>query len=198
MFGSELANHSTLAIVEKWDEDKVDWIRTKSGIASPKRGDFLRYSCLPDETIEDDRPNLTTTLGLGILTNCLINVTTANFSAANLCAIGVGDNSTTATAGDTDLTASTNKYYEVADSTPSRQTVNVTNDTLQVVSTFASANGNFAWAEWGLIVATTGTLTSASTKGGTGTAALFNHKIAALGTKVSGASWAFTVKLTWS
>src|ERR1700743_2672648 len=183
MNGAELLGHSTLAVVEKWDEDKVDWVRLKSGILNPKRADFMRYACTPDETVEDDRPNLTTTLGLGILTNTLINVTTANFSAANLCAIGVGDSSTTAAVGDTDLNATTNKYYEVADSTPTRVTTTVTNDTLQVVATFASANGNFAWQEWGLIVATTGTLVSATTKSGAGTASLFNHKVASLGTK---------------
>jgi hypothetical protein len=61
-------------------------------------------------------------------------------------------------------------------------------------STFASADGNFAWNEWGIDVATA-TVASGTTVG----ACLLNHKTsAALGTKASGSSWAFTATITLS
>lgn len=192
----EVVGHSTSVQVEKFSADQVAFATAALG-HEPLGHELRTFFAEPEDgVVVDDDPNLTTTLGLGILTNCLMNVTTANFSAANLCAIGVGSSSTAATAADTDL--GTPVYYQIADSTPTRVTLTVTNDTLQVVSTFASGNANAAWNEWGLIVATTGTLVSAATKAGAGTASLFNHKIAALGTKASGAAWTFTVKLTWT
>jgi hypothetical protein len=190
----DLAEHSTFACVEKWHEDQVKWVENKTGIINPKR-DVLIANVEPYEVRVDDTPNLTTTLGLGRLTSSLTGGAPVVFSGTSTTCLGVGSGSTAAAAADTDL--QTPLYYEVADSTPTITTTTVTNDTIQVVATFASANGNGAWNEWGLVLVTTAV--SATTKAGTGTSPiLFNHKIASLGTKASGASWAFTVKLTWS
>jgi hypothetical protein len=93
--------------------------------------------------------------------------------------LGVGDSSTAFAVGQTDLQASTNKYRQAMDATyPSRST-----NVITFRSTFASGNGNFAWAE----------------------NAVFNHasagqmlvrKVVSLGTKVSGATWEFTKTVT--
>jgi hypothetical protein len=59
-------------------------------------------------------------------------------------------------------------------------------------STFASADGNYAWNEWGIDIGTP-TVTSSATVA----ACLLNHKTsAALGTKTAGSSWAFTATIT--
>lgn len=194
----DVAGHSTYACVEKWDADQVAWIKRQMdwspSEAEPTRA-LLKQFCEPSEVLVDNTPNLTTTVGLGRLTSSLTGAAPVVFSGVGTTVLGVGSSATAATVADTDLT--TGLYYQVADSTPTVTTTTVTNDTVQVVATFASANGNGAWNEWGLVLVTTAV--SASTKAGTGTSPiLFNHKIASLGTKSSGASWAFTVKLTWS
>lgn len=191
----DVINHSTFSRLEKWDQDKVEWVSRKSGILTPKRNTLARWT-VPDEIIEDSTSNLTTTNGLGRITNLLIGSGSVAFSNANTTCLGVGSSVTAATAADTDL--NTPLYYQEADSSPTRVTTNVSNDTIQVVATFASANGNGAWNEWGLILVTTAT--SATTLAGTGTSPIFfnHHTGTAYGTKASGASWAFTVKLTWS
>lgn len=189
------ACHSTYAKVEKWDEDQTAWVSRRTGLVEPKRNDLIKLVD-PFEVIEDFTPNLTVTSGLGVLTSCLTGTATTAFSAANKVVLGNGTSATAAAAADTNLGAQT--WWQVADSIPTRTTTTVTNDTVTVVATVANANGNAVWAEWGLALATAGTLVSAATLAGTGTASLFNHKIAALGTKTSTFTWAFTVNLTWS
>lgn len=191
----DIAGHSTLAMVEKWNDDQTKFLIRNSGILAPKRKDFLEAKMVPDEVIIDDTPNLTTTAGLGRLTSSLTGGAPVVFSGTATTCLGVGSNNTAASAGDTDL--GTPVWYQVADTAPSRQTVTVSNDSIQVVATFGSSDGNDDWNEWGLVLVTTAT--SASTLNGTGTSPiLYNHKIASLGTKGSGSSWAFTVKLTWN
>lgn len=192
----EAVGHETWVQVEKWDADQVTWVRNRSGVVEP-RAATLRAFVPPSDIVVDDTPNLTTTNGLGRLTSSLTGAAPVVFSAATTTCIGVGDSATAALPADADLNAATNKYYTVADATPTRQTVTVTNDTIQVVATFISTVGNFVWNEWGLVLVTSAV--SATTLAGTGTSPiLFNHKVAALGTKASGASWAFTAKLSWS
>lgn len=192
----DVLGHSTYAMVEKWnDPDKIQWVRNKTGLINPA-GRVLRAFFDPDEVVEDDTPNLTVTTGLGRLTERLIG-STANpvFSGVGTTLLAVGSGATTEVAANTDL--QTPSWYQVADSTPTQQTTTVTNDTIRVIATFDATHGNVAWAEWGLVLATTAV--SASTKAGTGTSPiLFNRKTAALGTKVNPAVWTLTVNLTWS
>lgn len=192
----ETVNHSTLAVVQKWDGDQVEYVKRKTGLLEPKGADLVVHVS-PYETVKDDTPNLTVTSGLGILTNCLIGTAGTSFDAANQVVLGVGSSSTAAIAADTNLT--TQSWWQILDGVVTRTTVTVTNDSIVCVATVGASNGNVAWNEWGLALATTGTLTSATTLAGTGTATLFNHKApVTLGTKASPAVWTFTVTLTWS
>jgi hypothetical protein len=131
-----------------------------------------------------------TTAGLTRLASLLI--AGGGQGATNTSArIGVGDTSTAATIADTDLAAasgSTHRYFQPMDATFPSASAGV----ITFKSTFATGDGNFAWAEWGIDIGTP------TVSGGTTVAAtLLNRKVASLGTKVSGA-WALTATITLS
>ncbi len=165
-----------LGFVEKYDdEERVEGWR--------REGKLL----VPDE-VTFTKGNLLVNAGIQRLEDQLIGVTTAPYNNTN-CRLGVGDTSTAAVATDTDLGAaagSTHRQFVVMDSTyPSRS-----GQVITFRATFTSGLANFAWAEWGIDIGTA--------NGTTVTTPLLNHKIASLGTKVSGAQWVFTVTVTIS
>lgn len=134
-----------------------------------------------------------TTAGLNRLTSLLIaggGQAITNTSAR----IGFGDDNTAASVGQTDLVAasgSTHRFFSVMDATYPQQA----NGVLTVKTTVGSADGNFTagWQEWGIDVGT-----PSVSNGTTVNALLVNRKVASLGTKASGASWAFTGTVTIS
>lgn len=196
---TESVTHSNWVQVEKFSPEQVQWVQRK-GILSPKGYDFARLKIKADEIVIDETPNLVTTIGLGRLTNFLIGTASLVGFTSTTTRIGVGDSSTAATAADTDLGASagsTHRWFQVVDSAPTRTTTTVTNDTISCVATFASADGNFAWAEWCNNLGTA-TVASSNAVDASAGACFFNHKIASLGTKVSGAAWTLTTKITFS
>lgn len=180
------------AFVDKWnDPDKVRFVQSATGLIQPVAADFLRLGVKPDDSAycED---NLVTTAGLARVGDLIIAAggqAPTNTSAR----IGAGNGAGTAAVGDTDLSAtagSANRWFQIMDATfPSRAGA-----VLSFKSTFGTADGNFTWNEWGIDIGTP-TVTS----GATVNATLLNHKTsAALGTKASGATWAFTVTITLS
>lgn len=178
------------ARVDKYEQSAVEWVERQSGILAPDANTIEAYGVRPYESIEVDG-NLLTTAGLTRLTSLL---TAGGGQALTNTAtrLGVGNGVGTAAVGDTDLSAaagSANRWFQVMDATfPSAAAAVVT-----FKSTFAAADGNFAWNEWGLDIGT-----PPVTSGNLVNAVLFNHKTsAALGTKASG-SWALTVTVTFS
>lgn len=170
--GLELLNWGIEAQVEKWDSE----------------ADL--YAGLRPDAIVFDEGNLLVNAGIQRLEDLLIVGGGQGYDNTHT-RIGVGNASTAATATDTDLGAAAgagNRYFQVMDATfPSRAA-----QTLTFKATFASANGNFAWNEWGIDQGTA--------SGTTVTAPMLNHKIPSggLGTKASGAAWAFTVTVVIS
>ena len=102
--------------------------------------------------------------------------------------IGVGTSTTAATASQTGLQAGTSaRDYQAMESTfPSRAS-----QTMTWKSVWGSAEGNFAWEEWSIRSASSGT-------GGESTGTALNRKVASLGTKASGSEWTLTVTITVS
>jgi len=102
-------------------------------------------------------------------------------------AIGVGDSTTTAAATHTNLQASTNKLRKARDATYPVHTDGTTSGSasVQFRSTFGSAEGNYAWQEWGVFNSATD-----------GTGRMLNRKVESNGTKGAGSSWTITVTLT--
>jgi hypothetical protein len=121
--------------------------------------------------------NLAVTAGLQLLEDLLIGAGGTAFSNAN-ARIGVGDSSTAAAVGQTDLQAATNKFRRVMEATfPSRS-----GTTLSFKSSFATGEANFAWNEWGIFNSASG-------------ATMLNRKVESLGTKSSG-TWTLQADIT--
>lgn len=130
----------------------------------------------PYEHIERDG-NLLMTAGATILWNLLIGAGGTVFSNANAY-LGVGDSTTAASAGQTDLQAATNKLRKAMDATYPQ----VSTNTCVFRSSFGSSDANWAWAEWATF--------NASSSG-----TMLNRKVEALGTKSTG-TWTLTVTLS--
>lgn len=157
----------------------------------------------PYETVEDE-DNMIMIGGSSFLWQAAIGNGTATaaqqltyFNNGNAM-IGVGNSATAEANTQTDMQAATgaaNRQFKAMDATyplHTDSTGTVGAQTITFRSTFASAEANFAWAEWVIAnwsSATTTLLTSGR---------ILNRKVAANGTKASGASWQFTVTVTIS
>lgn len=178
-----------VATVEKYDDDQTAWVARKSGVITPLGADFKLYDVKPYETVVAPG-NLLTTAGLQRLTNLLIGA--GGQAVTNTAArLGVGNSSTAAAVGQTDLQAaagSTNRWFQPMDATfPT-----AVNGVVTFRSTYATGDANFVWAEWGVDVGT-----PTVTAGATVSALLLNRAVQALGTKASG-SWVLTSTITIS
>lgn len=130
----------------------------------------------PYEVITSE-PNLLLNAGIDFILNRIISTAGTSFSAAN-ARICVGNGTTTPAAGDTDL-AGASKLRKAMDATfPS-----ITSHVLSFVSTFATTDANFAWAEWGVA--------NDATAG-----VLLNRAVQAFGTKTVADTWVATVTCT--
>jgi hypothetical protein len=182
---TQLARWSPNAVIEKYSWGAVDYVRAETHVDNPD-GALLAKYVTPYEVLEVSG-NLLTTVGLNRLTSLLIGAGGQALTATS-CRLGVGDDSTAAAVGDTDLSTGANQYYRIMDSTFPTQANGVTT----FKSTFGTGDANFAWNCWGLDVGTP-TVTSSGTVSGT----LFNRKVASLGTK-SSTAWVLTTTVTFS
>lgn len=133
----------------------------------------------PYEVVEVEG-NLLVTVGIAALLNLLIGDAETAFSNAN-AHLGVGDSSTAAAVGQTDLQAATNKLRKAMNATYPIDSA----PTIDFQSTFGSSEANFAWQE-------VGTFNAASAGD------MLNRVVQSLGTKTSGATWTLTETITWS
>lgn len=177
-----------VATVQKYAEDKVQWVIDKSGVAVPD-GALLESLVEPDETVVSVG-NILLTAGLQRITNLIIG---AGGQAATTAAtrIGTGNGSTAVAVGNTDLSAAAgaaNRWFQLMDATYPT----AVNGVMTFRSTFGSADGNYVWAEWGIDV------TAAAASGAVVNAPLLNRKVEALGTKASGSTWVLTSTITLS
>jgi hypothetical protein len=177
------------ALVEKWDIDKTLWVCRRTNLLKPQASHFEKLRVRPDDTAEW-AGNLLTTAGLTRLMS-LLNGAGGQAMTNTATRLGTGNGVGTAAVGDTDMSASAgsaNRWFQIMDATFPSVATNV----LTAKSTFASADGNYVWNEWGLDIGTPTVSSSAVVS-----AVLANHKTsAALGTKASGSSWALTATIT--
>jgi hypothetical protein len=192
---TDVSHGRTHVLVEKFDPDASLWVTRHLPSQGGRRKriervDFERFKIQPYGTAETD--NLLTTAGLTRLVS-LLNGAGGQAMTNTATRIGTGNGAGSAAVGDTDLGAaagSANRWFQIMDATfPSAAAAVLTSK-----STFASADGNYAWNEWGMDIGTP-TVTSSAVVAAT----FFNHKTsAALGTKTAGASWALTATTTFS
>lgn len=157
---------------------RADWRLDKyDGEVTPEQVDAGLVA--PVESL--DLPgNILVTAGITLLLNLLIGAGGTVYSNAN-AHLGVGDSTTAAAIGQTDLQAATNKLRKAMDATYPSVATNV----LTARATFATGDANFAWEEVALFNAS-----SAGT--------MLNRKVGNLGTKTSSATWVLTLTITIS
>lgn len=179
------------AHVAKYSPEQVASIADVLGY-EPTAEDFKALEVTPSAEAEA-HGNLLTTAGLQRITNLII-ASGAQGLTATRTAVGVGATATAATVTDTALGANGGSaWYQVVDGAPT-----AVNGVLTAVSTFNTTSGNFAWNEWCWAI-TNGAITPSATLASIGTTPqIINHKIASLGTKVSGSVWVFTTTITLS
>lgn len=135
--------------------------------------------------------NLLTTAGLTRITSLITGG--GGQAATNTSArIGVGNSSTAAAVGQTDLQAAAgaaNRWFQTMDATYPQVSAGL----MTFRSTVGTADGNFAWAEWGIDIGT-----PTVTTGTTVNATLLNRAVQALGTKTSAGTWVATATITLS
>lgn len=173
--------------VQRWDEDATSWALEHVG-HQPEPFDFARLGIDPYSTTEV-AGNLLTTAGLGRIAT-LVTAGTGNLISSTTARVGVGNGAGTAAIGDTDLSAaagSANRWFQTC-------TVTIPSNVWTFAATFGTADGNFAWNEFGIDIGT-----ATVTSGATVNAVLLNHKTSiAQGTKASGQTWTATATITIS
>jgi hypothetical protein len=167
-------------------EDLLNW-RINWQVAKYK--DDAAFRAGRPYEVNDVPGNLLTTAGIGRIAT-LLTAGTGNLIGSTTARVGVGNGVGTAAIGDTDLSAaagSANRWFQTC-------TVTTPSNVLTFAATFASADGNFAWNEFGIDIGT-----ATVTSGNTVNAVLLNHKTSiAQGTKASGQVWTATATITFS
>lgn len=180
---------SPVALVEKWDADQLAFVQRRTGILAPS-GDVLAAHVAPYEVVEA-AGNLLTTAGLNRLTS-LMTAAGGQAATATSARLGVGNSTTAAAVGQTDLQAAAgaaNRQFKVMDATYPTQA----NGVLTLKSTFPTTEANFAWDEWCVDIGTPTVV-----DGTTVAALMLNRRVQALGTKTSAGTWALTATITIS
>ena len=140
----------------------------------------------PDEITPWMHGNLIVTVGLSRFMKLFAGEAVDPFNFAKGF-IAVGDSSTAAAAGDTDLVAATNKYYRPLDATPTTSTAG----TVSAAATFVGGIAEWAWNEWCIGIASNSSVTGATTKttAAGSSAIIVNRKVQSLGTKGASTTW---------
>lgn len=174
--------------VDRWDAEQTRWAQLRLRRLRIEAVDFRKLGVHPYEVSELDG-NLITNAGWTRLMNLLTNQGATQAYDATHARIGVGNSNTAEAYTDTDLGAaagSANRWFQLVSGAGTLGT-----RTLAWSASFGTADGNFAWNEFGIDAGTA----SANTV----TAPLLNHKAGiAQGTKASGQTWTATATLTFT
>lgn len=144
----------------------------------------------PYEIVEVEG-NLLTTAGLTRITSLILGAG-GQAATATAARIGVGNSSTAAAVGQTDLQAAAgaaNRQFKVMDATYPQSSAGV----MTFRSTFGTTEANFTWAEWCIDIGA-----PTVTDGTTVNATMLNRAVQALGTKTSAGTWVATATITLS
>jgi len=162
-------------IVRRYADQQAFEAGTPTPVVDAETGELL-------PAISEVAGNMLLNEGIGELLDlaCGLGTPTA-FSNANAY-IGVGDSVTAEAATQTDLQAASNKTYKAMAATyPQRSAQTVT-----WRAVFGSADANYAWQEFSVANASSGTGTN------------LNRKVSNQGTKASGQTWTLDLAITLS
>jgi hypothetical protein len=177
-----------VATVEKYDDDQVAFAERTLGRGGLSGVELASVVDAAEVVIAPG--NLLTTAGLGRIWDLILG--DGGQAATNLATrLGVGNSSTAAAIGQTDLQAaagSANRYFMTMDATfPSNVSGVAT-----FKASYATGDGNFVWNEWCVDIGT-----PTVTAGTTVNAIMLNRAVQSLGTKASG-TWVLTATITLS
>jgi hypothetical protein len=162
-------------IVRRYADQQAFEAGTPTPVIDAQTGELL-----PE--ISEVEGNMLLNEGIGELLDLACGLgTPTSFSNANAY-IGVGDSTTAEAASQTDLQAASNKTYKaMAASYPQRSAQTVTRRAV-----FGSADANYAWQEFSVANASSGTGKN------------LNRKVSNQGTKASGQTWTLDLAITLS
>lgn len=160
--------------------DRLDW-KVEAQVSKWARSEDHDAGLEPDEVL-DVSGNLLLNAGITRLVNLAVGAGGTAYNAAN-SRIGVGNSTSAASAAQTDLQGGSKYFQLVTSAVASAQTITW-------VAAFGTADGNFAWEEWGV--------DNGASSSATVVTPLLNRRVAAMGTKVSGSTWTLTVTVTLS
>lgn len=126
--------------------ESIKWVSRSQLRKYSTREDFRQD--IPYEVLNSG-PNLLLTAGAGLVWSLVTGAGGTALNASNTY-LAVGDGTTAAAVGQTDLVG-TSKFRKLVDSTPTRSTNQVV-----FVFTFAESEAQFHWQEWGLANASSG------------------------------------------
>jgi hypothetical protein len=182
---------TTLWNATRWDAHQTAWAGQRLGdgrFVQPTADDFRALNIEP-YAVSEVEGNLITNAGWTRLMNLLTNQGATQALDATHARVGVGNGATAETYADTDLAAaagSANRWFQLVSGAGALGT-----RTLTFAATFGTADGNFAWTEFGIDFGTA--------SGNTVTAPLFNRKAGiAQGTKAAGQTWTVSAVLTFT
>jgi hypothetical protein len=196
----EFAAVATSLLIHKWDEDQTRYVlgrEDRDALGLLDRGEsvrilpatFAKHKVEPYEVFQRDNANMILQAGWVALLGGIAGTSITTKYSASVGRIGVGDSATAAAYSQTDLQASTNKYYQLVSTAPVISTAS-SPPTLVFTSTFGTANGNFAWNEF---------ITDEGTASNTGpvVAVCLNRGVVTMGTKASGQTWTATETISF-
>lgn len=198
MGGTEGLSWRMEARAIQYDPDTVAWITARLGHepSGPELRELEAAGVISPDRITEADGNLVTTAGLNRITSLIIGAGGQALTNSRLV-VGVGDGSTAAALGDTDLSAaagSTHRWIQGVDASYPTQN----NGVITVNSTFQSADGAFTWSEWAWGVATAAVVPSSVWATATTSGIMVNHKIQSLGAKATGSVFTHQATLTLS
>jgi hypothetical protein len=191
---TDFAAVSTTMTIRKWSAEQTAWTlrradRDAVGLLAAGRNvtirpeTFERYGVRPDTWTQDNVNNVLQAGWVALLGSIAGTSITTKWSAS-VGRIGVGDSSTAVSYTQTDLQASSNKYYQLISGAPTI-TTSSSPATLVFAATFGTSVANYAWNEF---------ITDEGTASNTGpvVAVCLNRGVATMGTKASGQTWTAT------
>lgn len=171
------ASHEPIRWRAQWTVDKYHGDIAGIDVTAPD-------APTPYESVEEEG-NLLMYGGASALWDLLIGAGTVSAYNATNAHIGVGDDTTAASATQTDLQASSNKVRAAQTTSFPAHTDGTTSAAASITfkSQFTTGEANFTWNEWAVF--------NSSTSG-----RMLNRKVSSLGTKTSADTWNFTVTFT--
>jgi hypothetical protein len=191
---TDFAAVSTSLVIRKWSEEQTAWTLRRADRdalsllregrnVSVRPETFARYGVEP-ETWRQDNVNNVLQAGWAALLGSVAGTSITTKWSASVGRIAVGDSSTAVSFTQTDLQASSNKYYQLISAAPTISTAS-SPATLVFAATFGTGVANYAWNEF---------ITDEGTASNTGpvVAVCLNRGVATMGTKASGQTWTAT------